>query len=45
MAVFGIYFGVVIIGVVLGIRELINDNKFWKRQNYMSKIEKILGNT
>ncbi len=40
MVVFGIIFAVIVIGAILGIRELIKDNKFWKRQNYMSKINK-----
>lgn len=40
MIVFEIIFGVIVIGAILGIRELIKDNKFWKRQDYMQKINK-----
>ena len=30
----------VVIPLVLGIKALIKESKFWKRQNYMSKINK-----
>ena len=40
MVVFGIIFGVIVIGAILGVRELVKDKHFWDRQNYMSKINK-----
>lgn len=32
--------GTIIVPLALGIKTLINENGFWKRQNYMSKIDK-----